>query len=575
MNSTENFKNFPDSITEQGKYIPFDGQLPNVQVSGTSEITSLAVEYKLLDKNNDLIIDKQIDRIGILVPLNDDFFAKNTDVSFVKVRIFVAIPDSIVKKDSDEHRILCYLRHADLDLTKGGIQYLETSDIVFSSYSGLVVGFNILYIQHSDGTRHTGNFCDLRYNSALLQNTVCDLSAICENGFFTNANIYYSSCIQDMSKAYGVSIKALEKADEMPAAYSVLEYFEQSSPADSSKNAGAAEVLKTAPCQNQVVICCTGDSVTEGMATNGAHYSRYGEASYPARLYTLLKDNGYENVTVINQGHGGERCAEIAVRIGGFPCYFSESVTIPADNSKVSLGQMTAEEGRATGTKIKIPYSDKNGEDYCVYFTQTSHDTNPLIIDGIEYNLSVVDSTNYIKKVVSDGVETTIPKGTLLFTNDNVSPDVNVIYGGINDGPSLTLERWIDTMKACGAVNGNKYIILGSTHALWEKWADLTGTEEEKYEKYKRKCMEAFGVHFIDLYDCFARHALDYALSAGYYSDKTEAELEDMRTKLSNHIIPAEMTFNGEAEGDVHLSEEGYHVIAMLVFTRLKALNYI
>ena len=43
----------------------------------------------------------------------------------------------------------------------------------------------------------------------------------------------------------------------------------------------------------KIVINCVGDSVTEGMSMVGHHTSDYGKASYPARLYTILKDNNF------------------------------------------------------------------------------------------------------------------------------------------------------------------------------------------------------------------------------------------------------------------------------------------
>ena len=62
----------------------------------------------------------------------------------------------------------------------------------------------------------------------------------------------------------------------------------------------------------KIIINCIGDSVTEGMAMVGHHSAEYGKDSYPAQLYTMLVDNGY-NVKVNNYGHGGEKVAEIGV----------------------------------------------------------------------------------------------------------------------------------------------------------------------------------------------------------------------------------------------------------------------
>lgn len=326
----------------------------------------------------------------------------------------------------------------------------------------------------------------------------------------------------------------------------------------------------------KIIINCVGDSVTEGMRMAGNHTAEYGKATYPARLYTILKDNGYDNVEVNNYGHGGECYAEIAARIGGVAAVITEDLTV-ADGARVSLGKRDRKDGRTLNTKLKLCYADETGEDMCVYFTQMSHDTNPVTIDGKKYIMSVSnDSENLIEKMYADAKETVIPAGSLLFTANKRTPDVNVFYGGINDGESFTLKKFIDLTKKCGEVNGNKYIVLGSTHPIFEKWADLPGeTKEEKYKNYRRACVENFGMHFIDLYDEFARNGLDIALEAGYFADKTDDELDAIRKKLANHIIPAEFVYNKKDENDVHLGEAGYHVIATLIFERLNLLGYL
>ena len=326
---------------------------------------------------------------------------------------------------------------------------------------------------------------------------------------------------------------------------------------------------------DKIIINCVGDSVTEGMATEGHHTSEYGKSPYPARLYTLLKDNGYD-VEVNNYGHGGECFPDIVARIGGIAAVISQDLIVP-DNIPVSLGRRSREKGKNLETKLKLCYADESGEDLCVYFTQMSHDTNPVTIDGKQYIMSVKDDNeNLIEKAVPDGEETIIPAGSLLFTANKRTPDVNIFYGGINDGESFTLKKFIDFTKKCGEVNGGRYIVLGSTHPIFERWSDVAGTtNEEKYKNYRRACVENFGIHFIDLYDEFSRHGVDMVLEAGYLRDKTAEDIKSIREKLKNHIIPKEFTYNKESENDVHLSQEGYHVIAKLIFERLKLLGYI
>ena len=322
-----------------------------------------------------------------------------------------------------------------------------------------------------------------------------------------------------------------------------------------------------------IVIACTGDSTTEGMSTDGAHTAEYGKAPYPARLYTILVDNGYENVSVLNQGHGGERLPDICARIGAYPCLLTEDITIPADNTPVSLGTATFDNGRVRNTKLVIPYADGNGEDYNVYFTQSTT-TNPVVIDGVEYNITTSNNTNTIKKKTADGIATTIKANSMLFVSNDRSPSINIVMGGINDLSSLTMERYIDSMIACAKANKGKYLILGTYSPIWRSWSDLTGTATQKDATYRRKCLEAFGVNWIDLYTEFSQHALEYALSAGYFSDMTEAEKEGIKELLDTMHIPGQFTYNG-TQDNVHLNEVGYHVIAMIVYYRLQSLNYI
>lgn len=324
------------------------------------------------------------------------------------------------------------------------------------------------------------------------------------------------------------------------------------------------------------VINCVGDSVTEGMRMCGHHTSDYGKSSYPAQLFSVLKDNGYDNIEVNNYGHGGECFPDIVARIGGVATFITEDLIVP-DNTRVSLGKRNRIDGKNFNTKLKLCYADESGEDMCVYFTQMSHDTNPVTIDGVKYIMTVSDDNeNYIEKMFPDNEETVIKAGSVLFTANKRSPDVNVFYGGINDGTSFTLKKFIDLTKKCAEVNGGRYIVLGSTHAIFEKWKDIPGAnKEEKYKNYRRACLENFGIHFIDLYDEFSRHGLDISLNGGYFRDLSEEQKEGISQKLEQHIIPAEFAYNKTNENDVHLSEEGYYVIATLVFERMKLLGYL
>ena len=52
----------------------------------------------------------------------------------------------------------------------------------------------------------------------------------------------------------------------------------------------------------------------------------------------------------------------------------------------------TLDNGRIKGTKLSLYQKDQYGDDYNVYLTQTSHDTNPCTIDGIKYNMTISEN---------------------------------------------------------------------------------------------------------------------------------------------------------------------------------------
>ncbi len=316
-----------------------------------------------------------------------------------------------------------------------------------------------------------------------------------------------------------------------------------------------------------IKINCFGDSVTEGMSMVGHHTSEYGRKSYPAQLYTILKDNGYD-VEVQNYGHGGECLADIAARVGAYPCVTCEDIVLPGSGEGINLG-------KNPDTKLRLSCGNGAYSDRKVFFTQMSHDTNPIYLDGVLCQMSAINMEENIIALARPGRDMLVPKGSMLFTANDRNADVNIFYAGINDGDTLSLEEYVAIMKKCAEVNGGKYIVLGCTHAIWEKWSDLEGSPEEKYEQYKNACYKAFGVHFIDLYDEFSRHSVDMLVKEGKFSDKSEEELQIIREKLAGHIIPAELVFDYKLEDNVHLSSEGYLVIALLVFERLKRLSYI
>ena len=323
-----------------------------------------------------------------------------------------------------------------------------------------------------------------------------------------------------------------------------------------------------------ILIICTGDSFTEGMGMTGAGYANYGENPYPAQLYKMLVDAGYKRVTVVNQGQGGETVPTMAARTGGVECYIRSAFHFPADDKRILINS-------TDDCKFVIAFDNVKDNKYGVVFTDAKPVTNPIVIDDQQYIMTVEHDEkwtkhyNYIQR--TEGNTTTfIPQGAIIKTNSPKKPDISILYGGLNGSNELSFEKWASLMDACLSTSGGKGIVMGSTHRIWESWLDIEGeNREEKYQSYKRKAVARFGQRFLDLYELFFNYATGYCLDAGFFENKNEEELNQIRELMSNHIVPKEFSYDGAHQGDVHLNREGYYVVSKLVFDRLIALGYL
>lgn len=329
---------------------------------------------------------------------------------------------------------------------------------------------------------------------------------------------------------------------------------------------------------NTLTINCFGDSTTDGAFVSGEHGAEYGKSTYPARLQTLLTDNEYD-VQVVNSGVAGERTPDATIRVGGFPCILQEDVTIPADNTPQPLGtNLSSSRGRVFGTTIQIPLAGRDGTDFCVYFTATSVSRYPYInMDGLELVVTRGSESpypNYIAKKVNDNKATIIPKGSMLFTSNDRNDNVNIVMIGINDQYALRMSDWMTMMEKCMQAS-NRCLIVSSWVPFFNAWYDMTGTTTaEKYAEFLREVNSKFGIYHVDMYALWYEHALEYALASGYLTDLTTEQKTAIQNKLDNHIIPAEFTYNN-TEGQAHLNEIGYQVVAMIIFDRLKRVSFI
>jgi hypothetical protein len=341
---------------------------------------------------------------------------------------------------------------------------------------------------------------------------------------------------------------------------------------------------------NQIIVC-TGDSVTEGSHLPEAGTALYDGYSYPAQLLTMLKDQGYDRYDVINQGNGGEELQDMVARTCGMMNFLTQDITLSNDNDHwndwIDIGSYWAR--NTDNRKIAIPFKDLNGNDYKVCFTHAYGDTPIVYIDGNYYNFRTRGSSitgeegvtyDEIQKISRDNKTTLIPAGTSIITGTTKAPYISTIMGGHNRANYLNFEKWAEMSEACFKT-GSKGLVIGYHKPVWNVWTDLAGdnsTDEgraERYADYHRKAVEKFGVNFLDLWDEFYRHAMDYCLDANFFSDLSAARITEMRADLANHILPVEFSYDHAHQGDVHLSVEGYYVIAKLIFNKLVSLKYI
>ena len=325
-------------------------------------------------------------------------------------------------------------------------------------------------------------------------------------------------------------------------------------------------------------IACWGDSVTEGIGMHDQGTATYGGDTYESHLYTMLKDAGKPFI-VENHGHRYERSIGIISRFKG--AYLNDDIIIPANNAEVSISNTYMENGELIGESKLNSYLNPN--EPVRFFVGAGYDTNPLNIMGKEYTLTTTITKNEqdysvlnmaISKTNPDGLQTIIPKNTLVLTNSNRKADINIVYIGINDGNIITLQDWIDRNLQIQETNPNT-IIIGCTRRIWGSWKNSTGTQEEKYQAYLDAAHAAFGARFIDLYaDLVSEKGMQIAIDGGYLSNRTAQQIEEDATNIANKILPSSLSENGEPN-NVHLNSAGYYIFAKLVYDRLLALGWI
>lgn len=313
-----------------------------------------------------------------------------------------------------------------------------------------------------------------------------------------------------------------------------------------------------------ITIRCAGDSVTGGVGMPDNHQAILGGSSYPSVLYTLLVDNGV-NAIVENVGYGGEKTSAIVARLGAAELKTNEDLIF---DSEGCAGPIDDKITAAYGTKTAYP----------ITFKSTDTDVNPVIIDGMCYEAKkkkVGDQKKVFLYKDKSNATTIIKAGSKVKISGTSKNSVNIIFAGINDGASYTIDDYVTMLKAGAKVNGGQYIIVGPHRSFFNKSSFVSGADkDERYANYKSRMQAEFGDHFLDLYTDWYENALPIARANGIYTDLSDADINRIQDKLNNRIIPSEFTYNG-SENNVHLNKAGYTVIAQLVYNKMVSLGYI
>ena len=314
-----------------------------------------------------------------------------------------------------------------------------------------------------------------------------------------------------------------------------------------------------------ITIRCYGDSVTGGVGMPDNHSAVIGGSSYPSVLYTLLANNGI-NAIVENAGQGGENTSAIISRLGASKLIINEDLYF--DN-----------EGCAGPIDKKITAYFGDNISYPLKFSGIGTDINPIIINGNKYEAELKElddktSAVFLYKNANDPT-TIIKAGESVELSSTSHNDVNIIFAGINDDNSVTIDEFVAMLKCGAAVNGNKYIIIGPYSRVFDRKGFVPGyTTYERYKYFINRMKDEFGNHFIDMYSDWYKNALSVALANGYFNDLTDSQIDIIQNKLNNHIVPAEYAYNHK-ENNVHLNKIGYTVLAHIVYERLNMLGYL
>ena len=352
----------------------------------------------------------------------------------------------------------------------------------------------------------------------------------------------YQSVFTDEQKAMyetGWMVKEIPNIDYVPTSFDYVEYKEDVL-AKESVNAEKASYAEKAGsiAQKEENVACIGDSLTYGYGANP------GYTDYPTVLTKLCRK------TVYNLGVSGESTDEILARQGGFPAVVNPA-NIPANTSDVEI---------TFASTVNI-----GSENTSLLRKSSGNLVNPVVIDGVEGNISASNNKYYFTRLEAGEVhEVKRPQYVITKEMREHREDIQVIFVGTNGGWMITaddaetrikkLTSQIDMMIDYNT--SKKYIIIGMHY--FYSWVLYNGLTKEQLEN---AMLLKYGNHYINL----RKYMIEYGLAdAGLTA--TEADTE----AINNGNVPPSLLYSDGIHGNSYF----YNILANLVNKKGIELGY-
>lgn len=274
-----------------------------------------------------------------------------------------------------------------------------------------------------------------------------------------------------------------------------------------------------------------GDSLTNGAGGEGVNY--------PMVLQKLIVSN-VDNISVVNNGVGGETTNTIMGRIGNVPFVVEKEFTIPE----------TSEE------EVEIKLSSSNGNDVAP-LRQGDLAMNPVTINGVKGTITIdqedytSENFTYYFKRLSSGESILVDDNTIVETDSSEKYEnfVPIVFMGTNGGFSSNANFISQINSVLDMDKSNeKYIVIGLT-------------TENRYNGDLEKMMESeYGERYINIKEIISDSGLERA--------GIKPTAEDIEAMKKGEIPPSLLS------DDIHFNSIGYDLIGNIVYERMVDIGY-